>query len=235
MKIKKIKKGITISVVSLSLLFYSPTPAKADLWGGDVAVLVQILANAVQQLIRLKQIIGTARDNLSLVRDINRGINEALNLIRTIYPDEELSIYKDWDNYQSAFKKAEEIYGHAVNSKDSAVQGHLDQSIVEAIIMYNKIAKHSAKIDQIGENIKSQSVRSSPKGAARLSAEAAGVSLHVQNQSLRTQSALLKLEAQNSAIKNKKEKDETRFFLESSKKLKDAMKKYDPKYKTPRY
>lgn len=232
---KNFKNRILALCLSCSLVVATPFSVHADFWGGDVVVLTKILANAIEQLIRLKQIVGTAKSNLDLVRDINRGINEALNLMRTVYPNVNLDIYKDWENYQSAFQKAEEIYGHAVNSRDAAAQGHLDRSIVEAIIMYNKLAKHSKHIDQIGESIKSQSLRVSPKGAARLTAQGMGVSLHVQNQSLRTQSAILKLQAQNSAIQNKKDKDETRFFLESANKLKKAMKDHQPQYKTPRF
>ncbi|MBT4762913.1 MAG: hypothetical protein HOO06_14560 [Bdellovibrionaceae bacterium] len=235
MYLQKIKNYILIVNIGFFLSFSAPQPTKADIWGGDVAVLFQILSNAIQQLVRLKEIVGTAKNNLNLVRDINRGINEALNLARTVYPDQNLEIYKDWNNYQQAFRKAEAIYGHAVNSKDAAAQGHLDRSIVEAMLMFNKLSKHSKQIDNVGESIKSQSMHVSPKGAARLTAQGIGVGLHVQNQSLRTQGAILKLQAQNSAIKNKKDKDETRFFLESSKKLKRKMKNHNPQYKTPRF
>jgi hypothetical protein len=49
-------------------------PARADIFGGDVAVLVQILANALQQLAQLRNIVQNGQDNLGLIRDINRGI-----------------------------------------------------------------------------------------------------------------------------------------------------------------
>lgn len=233
--LNKLKSKFIALIMVFVIGFGVSTPVKADLWGGDVVVLTQILSNAIQQLIRLKEIVGTAKNNLQLVRDLNRGLTDIFNLMRTVYPDSELDIYKDWDSFSSAFKKAEEIYGHAVNSKDAASQGHLDRSIVEAIIMYNKVSKHSKRIDEVGESIKSQSLRASPKGAARLTAQGVGVGLHIQNQSLRTQNAMLKLEAQNSAIKNKKDKDETRFFVDSAKQLKKAMKDHEPNYKTPRF
>ena len=63
----------TVSRLRKQLLIFAtitflgiPKPAKADIWGGDVAVLVQILANALQQLIRLKEIVGTHPQNLIL-------------------------------------------------------------------------------------------------------------------------------------------------------------------------
>lgn len=206
-------------------------------WGNpaDTAYLAKILFQAIKQLNEMKKVVGSTKDTLNIARDLNRGINEALNLLKTAYPDNDLAIYKDWDSLQEALTNMEDIYGQAVNSKESASQGHLDQSIAEAILMYNKVNQHTKRIDGIGESISSQSRRASPKGAARLQAQAGAVGLHVQNQNLRTQSALLKLEAQNSAIKNKKEKDETRFFIDSAQKLKKAMKEHEPIYKTPRF
>ena len=228
------KKLMLSILIALSLV----VPQKSEaFWGNpaDTMYLAKILMNAIQQLRQLQQVVGTARNNLRLLTTVNRGISEALNLINTIYPEAKLNAYSDWDEIQAALDKIEEIYGKVEDSKDASHQSNLDQSVAESIVMYNKLMKHSKRIDVIGENIKSQSLGASPKGAVRLSAQAAGVSLHVQNQSLRTQGAILKLQAQQSAATNKKEKDETRFFLKSARKLKSAMQKHDPQYKTPRF
>ncbi|MBI4404096.1 MAG: hypothetical protein HY537_08045 [Deltaproteobacteria bacterium] len=56
-------------VIIVSLLFLSPNIARADLFGGDVAVLTQILAQAVMQLAKLKEILGTAEQNIGLIRE----------------------------------------------------------------------------------------------------------------------------------------------------------------------
>ena len=222
-------------VVCLLLSFSTPQRAKADLWGGDVVVLVKILANAIAQLEQMRRVVGQTRDNLRLARDLNSGINDVLNLMKTAFPETELGIYKDWDNVQSALREMESIYGTALSAKQFAHQGHLDQSVAEAILLYNKLTKHSKRVDLIGENVKARSASVSPKGAVRLQAQVSGVQLHVQNQSLRTQGAMLKLQAQNSAMRNKKEKDETKFFIDSANQLKKAMKEHEPTYKTPRF
>ncbi|MCB0444906.1 MAG: hypothetical protein KDC68_04490 [Gelidibacter sp.] len=228
-------KMVSSLCIGLALTLSVPKPAKADLWGGDVVVLVKILANAIAQLQQMKQMVGSAQDSLNLARDLNRGINEVLNLMKTAFPESDLGIYKDWDNLQSALKEMESIYGSALSAKQFAYQGHLDQSVAEAILLYNSITKHSKKVDIIGENVKAQSRNASPKGAVKLQAQVSGVQLHVANQSLRTQGAILKLEAQNSALRNKQQKDEIRFFLESADKLKRAMEEHEPSYDTPRF
>ena len=229
------KKIVSSLMITVFLMVSVPRTAKADFWGGDVVVLLKILANAVIQLQQLQQAVSTAQDSLSIAKDLNRGINDVLSLMRTSFPESELGIYKNWNNLEQALNQMESIYGSAMTAKEFAHQGHLDQSVAEAILLYNKITKHSKRVDLIGENVKSQSRRASPKGAVRLQAQVSGVQLHVANQSLRTQGAMLKLEAQNSALRNKKDKDETRFFLDSATQLKRAMKDHEPIYKTPRF
>lgn len=235
MKNVKVKRLIASLCVGLCLTLSVPKPAKADLWGGDVVVLLKILVNAISQLQQMQQMVGTAKSSLNIARDLNRGINEVLNLMKTAFPESELGIYKDWDNLQSALKEMESIYGTALSAKQFAHQGHLDQSVAEAILLYNKITKHAKRVDIIGENVKAQSRNASPKGAVKLQAQVSGVGLHVANQSLRTQGAILKLEAQNSAMRNKQRKDEARFFLDSADKLKKAMKDHEPSYQTPKF
>jgi hypothetical protein len=59
--------------------------------------------------------------------------------------------------------------------------------------------------------------------------------LHVMSQSLRAQATGLKLQAQSMALQNKKEKDMTKHFLESSKTLKTALKNQNPTFELPRF
>lgn len=211
------------------------SPARADLFGGDVAVLAQILANAVQQLAQLRQILQNGRDSVDLVRDINRGINDSLNLIRTIKPDIDPGIYKDWERAQDAFDKLERLYGIVVDSRDQNVQRDTDRSVAEAVALNNSIYKYTKMIDEIGEMIKSQSHSVSPGGAAKLTAQSLGVMLNVQNEMLRTQATGLKLQAQTLALQNRKDKDRTRQMLESANNLDAALRNQNPSFKTPRF
>ena len=53
-------------------------PAKADLFGGDVVVLMQILVQAIEQVVRLQAIIQNGNDTLNLLKDINSGARSGL-------------------------------------------------------------------------------------------------------------------------------------------------------------
>src|SRR5258708_2971737 len=185
------KKLLSVIIFQVFIL----PQAHADALGGDVLVLAQILSNAVQQLAQLKNILDTGRDNVELVRDINRGINDSLALIRTISPNRDPGLYKDWEKVSDALSKIESVYGIAVESKDTRVQQDADQSVAEAIALNNSIYSYTKQIDEIGESIKLQSHVVSPGGASKLTAESLGVMLNLQNQMLRTQATGLKLQA----------------------------------------
>lgn len=221
--------------ICMSLLLLSTQPARADLWGGDVAVLVQILANALQQLAQLKQILDTGKSNLELIREINRGINDSLNMVRTVYPDIDPGIYKDWQSVQDAVNKLETIYGIASPSLNQRVYRDTDQNVAEAVQLNNSIYEYTKQIDEIGEAIKQVSHDVSPGGAQKLTAQTLGVMLHVMNQNLRTQATGLKLQAQSMALQNKKDKDSTREFLSNSETLRVAMKNEKVEFKAPRF
>lgn len=225
-----------LAIILLLVGVASPLPSKA-FWGNpaDTAALLQILATTIKQLIELKQIVDTAESQLQAFKDLNSGVDHAIGLIETHYPNKALDLYRDWQSVSQAEDKLQAIYGVVVKSKDELAQKHMDQSIVDAVLQNNETLQHADRIDLIGEAIIEQSAVVSPKGAARLTAEALGVGLQVQNQSLRLQSSSLKLQAQKMANENKREKEETKLFLESSQNLKKAMTEKKDNYKTPRF
>jgi hypothetical protein len=137
-------------VLAVSLLTYSP--AKASIFGEETAVLIEILANAVKQLTELKAILDNGKDTLNLIQDINRGINDSLNLARTVYPNIDSGIYKDWQNASDAILKLQTIYGAVANSPDLKVQTDTDQNVAEAVAMNNDIYKYRRSPKTHGSN-----------------------------------------------------------------------------------
>ena len=104
------KKVICVAIIALSILGY-PSRARADFFGGDVVVLTQILTQAVMQLAKLRELLGTAQANYDLIREINQGINDSLSRMRNINPNTDPGIYRDWDTVQEALQHVQGIYG----------------------------------------------------------------------------------------------------------------------------
>ncbi len=228
------KRRILIGLLSLGLSL-GPSRARADMFGGDVAVLVQILSNAIQQLAQLKAILNNGADTLGLLQDINRGINDSLALLKTINPNMDPGIYREWDKAQTAIQKLQTIYGIVVSSPEQRVQQDTDQQVAEAIALNNSIYSYVKDVDEIGEAIKQYSHQVSPGGAQKLTAQTLGVMLHVLNTSLRAQATGLKLQAQNLALQNRKEKEMTRHVLANSDALQTAMTNAKPTFSLPRF
>lgn len=223
-----------ISILIAASLVMAPS-AKADMFGGDLIYLAQILANAIKQLTELKNMVDNGKDQLNLLTEINRGINDSLRLAQTIDPNIDPGIYKDWQNAGDALAKLQSIYGIVTNSPDSRVYSDTDQNVAEAVTLNNDIYKYTQNIDELGEAIKDYSHDVSPGGAQKLTAQTLGVMLQVMNQSLRTQATGLKLQAQTMAVQNKKEKDSTKQYLETANTLRVAMKKEKIQFVAPRF
>jgi len=226
-------KQIVVIVLTVQLFFLPQ--ARASIFGEETAVLIQILSNALQQLAQLRQIFQNGKDSLDLLKDINQGINDSLALIKTISPNTDPGLYKDWEKVSDALGKLQDIYGTPVESQDSQVQKDTDETVAEAVTLNNSIYKYTKLIDEIGEMIKLQSHAVSPGGAAKLTAQSLGVMLNLQNEILRTQATGLKLQAQNLAIQNRKDKALTRQMVNSADNLKSALTNQNPNFQLPRF
>lgn len=226
-------KKVTAIILALALL---GTPAaRGDMFGGDVAVLVQILAQAIEQLAKLKSIVQNGEDSLDLIREINRGINDSLNLIRTISPYVDPGQYGELKKVEDVLRRFSDIYGVVTESPDAKAQTSVDRAVAEAVAMNGAIFDYTKRIDQIGEDIKSHSHAVSPGGAQKLTAESLGVVLHVLNQSLRAQGAMMKLQAQAIAQTNKREKDYTAGYTKAAGTLSGAMQSNNSQFERPRF
>lgn len=220
-----IKKRIIVCLISFSAVFTTSPKAKADLWGGDVVVLTQILIQTIEQLVKLKMIYDTAKDNVDMVREINEGINETLGKLRDIEPNLDPGIFKDWKRLHSALKSVENLYGKVTPSKNSKAHKAHDQSIAESIVFGNSMYQNSKKIDSIGERIQRRADRASPKGAQKLTAQSLGVMLKVQSESLRAQAKEIKLSAQSLARQNQRDKNTVNQILETGSDIAEALKR----------
>ena len=67
------KRQNFIATVLSCALFLTPYQSRADIWGADVGVLLQILAQTLEEVIKLQQILNNGRDTLSLLQDVNSG------------------------------------------------------------------------------------------------------------------------------------------------------------------
>lgn len=229
------KKHTRIGLVFLISSLFLTAPTRADFFGGDVVVLTQLLANALQQLAQLRQILNTGQQSLDFVKQLNQGIHDSLRLIETMSPNRDPGLYRGWKQAKDALRELQNVYGQVVVSPESQVQRDADQSVAEAVALNNSLYDYTREIDQVGSQIENYSHAVSPVGAQKLTAQSLGVIVHVMNASLRAQATALKLQAQTLAIQNRKEKESTRHLLDTTSQLSTSMKNQDTRFVMPRF
>lgn len=201
----RLRNSLLAGILAVSLAL-SPTRARADLFGGDVAVLTQILAQTIQQLMQLKQILSTGKDTLSLWREINQGIRDGLRIIQILNPKFNPGLYGSLETAEQVTQAIQDLYGLIPQTSESRLQEAQDRSASESIAMNGVLFRFADQADEESKRIFTHSQSVNPQGAAKLTAQSIAVLIGVTTQVLRTNSMMLKMMGQNMALSNRKEK-----------------------------
>lgn len=227
----RLKRILALFLIALAAGF--PNSARADFWGGDLPLLIQIVANTAQQLVQLRNILGTGVDTLHYVQDINRGIRDAMAIIRTQNTTLTPGVLSQLNTVDQLLGAVEKLYGIVPNTADAPMQRTVDQSVAEAIHTHNEAYKYAATVDPEAERIKDYARFVSPLGAERLTAQSMGVVITVMNQLLRTNAAILKLQSEQVALGNRREKIESQHFKMQYEGLARGFGELKPTYELP--
>lgn len=201
---RRLRHGLTAGVIAATL--FTAAPARADLFGGDVVVLTQILANAIQQLFQLKAIVTNASDTLGLMRDINRGIRDGLTVIQILNPRFNPGLYGNMETADQVLSTITDLYGKVPMTSEARLEEAQDRSVAEGIAMNGKLFTYADQVDDESRRILSLSQSVNPQGAAKLTAQSVAILIGVSTQVLRTNSMMLKMMSENMALNNRKEK-----------------------------
>jgi hypothetical protein len=203
------RKGI---IGAFAILLLVPKPARADLFGGDVVVLTQILAQSLQQLSQLKQLLSTGSENLALLKEVNRGLRDGLNTIQMLEPKFNPGLYGDLDTAERVLAVIQDLYGKIPQGAQARLQNSQDRSVAESIAMNGTLYKFADQADRESKRIIEHAAEVNPQGAAKLTAQSVAVLIGVTTQVLRSNSMMLKLMGENMALSNRKGKLESEQF-----------------------
>lgn len=195
----------------LSTAIYGKS-ARADMFGGDVVILAQILSNAVQQLIQLQSILSTGNDTFGLLREINSGVRNGLTTIQYINPKSNPGLYGNLRTADEVMTAISSLYGRIPVTAESKLQSLQDRSVAESIAMNSAMFQFADQVDLESKRIFNHSQVVSPQGAGKLTAQSIAVLIGVSSQVLRSNSMILKMMGQNLALENKRDKIESSQF-----------------------
>jgi hypothetical protein len=135
-------------------------------------------------------------------------MNMIQTMNRTIHP----GVLSGYKTPEEVLRAIEELYGAIPKTSHAKIEGITDQSIAEAVALHNQAFEYADLIDPEAEKIKDYARGVSPTGATRLTAQSLGVLIHVTNQVLRTNAAMLKMMSENVALQNRREKVNSEHF-----------------------
>lgn len=204
------KKAIQLLLV-LTLLAPA-VPARADFWGGDLVYLAQILQQAIIQVEQLKRIFGTSKESYEFLQQINEGQRQALRILETMNRTLKPGALSDLKDVDAVIREIESLYGKIPVTAESKTQSVHDLTVAESIQLHNDAFKYADTVDPEAQRIINYAQVASPQGAAKTSLEAQGAMIHVLNQVLRTNAAILKIQSENLAMQNRKSKLQSEAF-----------------------
>lgn len=200
-------------ILFLAIALMTAPIAKADIFGGDVLVLTQILANAVQQLIQLKSVVSNGANTYSFLQEINQGIRDGLTTIAILNPKFNPGLYGNIATADGVLSIITNLYGSIPQTSEYQLQQAQDQSVAESIAMNGTLFQYADQVDLERQQIIDRSQVVSPQGAGKLTAQSLAILIGVTTQVLRTNSMMLKMMSENMALSNHHEKLESQQFL----------------------
>jgi hypothetical protein len=213
-----------IALIGFIIFNFTARTVDADLFGGDVAVLTQILVQAIDQVYKLQSILGKAKETVQLLEEMNRGVKEVLKLAETAHIPLPPGVYDQAKKIDQAVIKAQQIYGVITDKSPPYMKTHY-QSGVEGLHLSQDTFDYSTFLDEQGESVKKAAVLASQASATRLTAETLGVVLHSISHSNRIQAKSLEITSSNRLEESAKDSARYDSFINTHTKIEEDVRK----------
>ncbi len=207
------------------MLFFTAKPARADLWGGDIPLLIQIVANTLQTLMQLQQ-------QTELLEDQMDGIKDQINRIKTIERLVNPSNWNEWKDPTVALRRLREIYYTIPDEYRTPKADAFESEMTKAMELAAKMTDEAKSTFLSGKELERRGADASPGVAAKLTASGVGTLVTLQAQSQVAQSQMVSLLTQMLAEGAEKESRKLVSTGNSFKNLGEALQGDDKKMST---
>ena len=212
----------------LCLILAKPSHA---FWGGDLIYLSKILQQSIYQLEQLQKITGTNTETLRLLRDTNRGLHETMYVGESINRTLKAGTFSKLRNLNESIHTVKSLYGRIPKTSEAELQKKTDLTVAQSLTLHNEAFRYATQTDHEAQKMKHYAHRASQTGATKTILQSQAVMIHVLNQILRTNATLLKIQTQQLALKNKKNKIHSRQFQVQYSELGRAFGNLKPNYR----
>lgn len=218
----------------MTATIFISTPARADLFGGDVAVLMQILQENIRHYYQLQEMIKQGQNADSYLRWINKGLDNSIGLLQSL-PIKDEKVLSELKEFRQAMGKVSTLYGQVPRSPEEALQLLHDQTVAESLRMATSFKEYSETQETNSNLARIQAREASPKGAARMQVEMSADILKSLSQLIRLNTQMLKLQSEQLAINNKSSKEGVANFQKVSRDLGSGFSNFKTDMKLTRF
>jgi len=185
-------------IICLFLATLTIQPARADLWGGDLPLLAQIVTNTLQTLYQL-------REQTRMMEDEMDGIKDRINRIQTIADVVQPSQWDKWKDPREAIDRLRIIYHTLPKEYRSPKADAIEAEIAQAMNAIARVGPGANSAFKSGKELERRGADASPGVAQKLSASGIGSLVTMESQSLILQSHITSLLTQMLAEANEQE------------------------------
>ncbi len=212
---KRIYPFVLAGALALAVAF-SSCVVRADVWGGDVAVLLQILTQTIQELAVLRQTLDLAKGDSDLLQRVNRDIDSALTEVYAIQSvvRETNEIGKTRDPVE-LLNRLRSIYGRIPRLGNIKGLEFSDKVSGNAFGTDNDSHQHADLLDADAVRLQEQARNASPGRSQQLTAQSQTTIIHSLAQIERNGGTSARIAATQLAMKTNDEKSHYESFDQS--------------------
>lgn len=175
-----------IKTLMFSIVLSFQLNAKADLFGGDLPLLAQIVFNTLHTMYELQQ-------QSRLLKDEMAGINDRINRIKTISDIVQPSEWDKWKDPKEALNRLDKIYKSLPKEYKSEKSDLVESEIARAMNLISNISTDTKSTFKSGKELEARALDSSPGVSTKLTASGVGTLITQQAQSQVIQSHVVSL------------------------------------------
>jgi hypothetical protein len=190
-------KKYSLSLLIAYLLF-NPLKAKADLFGGDLPLLREIVANTLHTMYELQT-------QTNIMKYEMAGILDRIDRVQAIAEVVQPSTWDKWKNPEEALRRLRYIYYTLPKEYRSEKSDQIEEELSKAMVLVSNISKTVNTSFQSGKEMERRGANSSPGVAQKLTASGVGTLITMEAQSQVIQSQIVSLMTQAMAEANEKE------------------------------
>jgi hypothetical protein len=226
---------VLVSIAVVAFVRASSAVAFTDGSGwATVGYMIKILEENYRRYAQLKQMIDTANGQLEYIKALNRGLDDATGILEAL-PIKDEKILAELRNFKDSIQHVEKLYGKIPKSPDQAIHLLTDQSVAESLRMANSFKEFSDIEEKNSSLLAAQAKSASPKGAARMQAEASAEILRTLSQLIRLNTQMLKVQSEQMAMNNKSSKEKVAGFQKINRDFGSGFSKFNPNLKLEKF